>query len=60
MTSPIGKKMKNGIQSGEVTHHQDQVATIPVSVSFKNRKIKNTAVDKDIPVDVVFAIVCLF
>jgi hypothetical protein len=30
------------IHSGDVTHHHDQLATGPYSVSFNTRKIKNT------------------
>jgi hypothetical protein len=48
----INIKVRNnpiGIQRGEVTHHQDQLATGPVPVNFSTRKTKNTKDPRPIP-----------
>ena len=52
----------NGIQSGEVTHHHDQLATSPIFASLSTKNTMKTKVDNEIPddVDLLFAIVLLF
>lgn len=46
----------NGIQSGAVTHHQDQSITF---VSFKTRKTTKSIVEREIPDDVLFVFIFL-
>lgn len=44
----------NGIQSGQVTHHQDQLATGPVLVSFKTKNTKKIIVVMPTPFELLF------
>jgi len=41
--------MSSGIQSGDVTHHQLQLATSPIRASFNVKNIKNNTVLNPIP-----------
>lgn len=45
------RKIARGAHNGAKIHHQDQVATIPVPVNFKTRKIKNSTVKQPIPLE---------
>ena len=42
----IPKTNPTGIQSGEVTHHQDQLATTPTSASFNPKNKRNNSIGK--------------
>lgn len=44
INAQIANIKANGSQSGEVTHHQDQVATCPMPANLSVKKIKNTSV----------------
>lgn len=38
--------------SGSVTHHHDQVATAPIPVNFRTKRIKNAMLGRDISLGV--------
>jgi hypothetical protein len=38
-----------GIQSGLVTHHQDQLATSPIPANFRNKNTRKIKVPNPIP-----------
>lgn len=51
--SPINPKTRTKpIHNGEVTHHHDQFATIPIPANFRNKKIKKIKPPRLIPFDV--------
>ncbi len=52
--------MPNEIHNGEVTHHQDQVATTPIPANFNTKNIKNTTVLIPIPLFLLFSITFIY
>lgn len=53
-------KNANGIHIGDVTHHQDQLATLPTSVSLNTRKTKNNTVKMFVPLLLSFLLILSF
>ncbi len=50
-----------GNHNGDVIHNQDQFATLPVSVNFNIKNIRNNKVPNPIPPDaLLFDIILLF
>ena len=49
----------SGIHSGEHTHHQLHVDTIPTSASLSVKKMRNSMVPTPIPFDLLLSFICL-
>ena len=49
----------SGIQSGERTHHQLHVDTIPTSANLSVKKMRNSMVPTPMPFDLLLSFICL-
>lgn len=45
----MARLIANGIHNGEVTHHQDQLETTPISANFKIRNTIKTRLQSPTP-----------